>query len=148
VKWLLDTNVVSETISRRANEKVINWIGRQSPEEVGISAVTVAELIDGIAQTSDEQRRIELTHWMDAGILGRFSECTVPVSTEILLDWIGLTRNLGARGRPQAAADLLIASTCRTHHLTLATRNVRHFAFTGIAVYNPWTDETQTMDMP
>jgi predicted nucleic acid-binding protein len=148
VKWLLDTNVISETISRRVNEGVTDWIGRQSPEELGISAVTLAELIDGITLTTDEQRKAELTHWMDAGILGRFSERIVPVTTEILLDWIGLTRKLGARGRPQAAADVLIASTCRTHNLILATRNVRDFSNTGITIYNPWTDETLTMDMP
>jgi hypothetical protein len=65
-------------------------------------------LIDGITLTTDEQRKAELTHWMDAGILGRFSERIVPVTTEILLDWIGLTRKIGARGRPQAAADVLI----------------------------------------
>jgi predicted nucleic acid-binding protein len=148
VKWLLDTNVISETISRRVNERVTGWIGRQSPAEIGISAVTLAELIDGITLTSDEQRKAELTHWMDAGILVRFSERIVPVTTEILLDWIGLTRTLGAKGRPQAAADLLIASTCRTHNLILATRNVRDFSDTGITIYNPWTDETLTMDLP
>lgn len=148
MKWLLDTNVVSETIGRRVNEGVTSWISRQPAEEIGISAVTLAELIDGIALTADEQRKAELARWMDEGILGRFSERIVPVTTEILLDWIGLTRKLGARGRPQAAADLLIASTCRTHNVILATRNVRDFAFTGITVYNPWTDETLTMDTP
>jgi toxin FitB len=148
VRWLLDTNVISENVSRPATEKVANWVRDRHPEEIGISAVTLAELIDGIALTTDEPRKSELRLWMDIGILRPFSDRIVPVTTEILLDWIGLTRTLGARGRPQAAADLLIAATCRVHDLTLATRNIRDFANTDITVYNPWTDETHKMEAP
>lgn len=148
MKWLLDTNVISENVSRQANENVRRWIAAQTLEDIGLSAVTLAELIDGIERTADERRKNELTAWLDAGVISQFRDRTVPVSVEILLDWLGLTRELGARGRPQAAADLLIASTCRVHDLTLATRNTRDFANTGITVYNPWTDETQQMEAP
>jgi len=148
VKWLLDTNVISENVSRQANPNVEEWIGEQPVEETGLSAVTLAELADGIALTTDQRRKDELTLWLDAGVISRFNDRIVPVSTEVLLDWLGLTRELGARGRPQAAADMLIASTCRVHDLTLVTRNTRDFANTGITVYNPWTDETQKMEAP
>jgi predicted nucleic acid-binding protein len=148
VKWLLDTNVISENVSHQANENVRRWIAAQTLEDIGLSAVTLAELIDGIERTADERRKNELTAWLDAGVISQFRNRTVPVSVEILLDWLGLTRKLGARGRPQAAADLLIASTCRVHDLTLATRNTRDFANTGITVYNPWTDKTQQMEAP
>jgi predicted nucleic acid-binding protein len=148
VKWLLDTNVISENVSHQANENVRRWIAAQTLEDIGLSAVTLAELIDGIERTADERRKNELTAWLDAGVISQFRDRTVPVSVEILLDWLRLTRELGARGRPQAAADLLIASTCRVHDLTLATRNTRDFANTGITVYNPWTDETQKMETP
>ncbi len=43
---------------------------------------------------------------------------------------------------------MLIASTCRVHDLTLVTRNTRDFANTGITVYNPWTNETEKMELP
>ncbi len=34
--------------------------------------------------------------------------------------------------------DAVIASICRAHDATLATRNVRDFEGTGIAVIDPW----------
>ena len=119
-----------------------------SIEEIGLSAITLAELLDGIATTDDHRRKNELAAWFDAAVIGRFRDRIIPLSVEILLDWIGLTRVLGAKGRPQAAADLLIAATCRVHDLVLVTRNTRDFANTGITVYNPWTDETHEMEAP
>jgi toxin FitB len=148
VKWLLDTNVISENVSRQANPNVEEWIAEQPIGEIGLSAVTLAELADGIALTTDQRRKDELTIWLDAGVVRRFDYRIVPVSTEVLLDWLGLTRKLGARGRPQAAADMLIASTCRVHDLILVTRYARDFGNTGITVYNPWTDETQKTEPP
>jgi len=148
VKWLLDTNVISENVSRQANKSVTGWIARQPPEDVGISAVTLAELRDGIALTVDERRRSELTLWIDAGIMQLFKERIVPVTADVLLDWLGLMRKFSTKGRPQTAADLLIASTARVHGLTLVTRNTRDFANTGITVYNPWIDKMQEMESP
>ena len=81
-------------------------------------------------------------------MIRRFNDRIVPVRLRCFWIGFGLTRELGARGRPQAAADMLIASTCRVHDLTLVTRNTRDFANTGITVYNPWTDETQKMETP
>jgi len=36
------------------------------------------------------------------------------------------------------APDGLIAATALEHDLTLVTRNVKHFAGLGVAVFNPW----------
>ena len=44
------------------------------------------------------------------------------------------------------AADLLIAATARVHELVIVTRNVRHFASTGVIVYDPWSGKTHQMD--
>jgi predicted nucleic acid-binding protein len=148
VKWLLDTNVVSEHVSRRGHDGVIRWVARQPREDIAISAVTLAELQDGVAATADERRKAELTHWIDTSVLVMFEQRIEPVTTDVLIDWLALMRDLSAKGRPQAAADLLIASTARVHNLTVVTRNTRDFASTGVTVYNPWTDETQIMEAP
>jgi predicted nucleic acid-binding protein len=34
--------------------------------------------------------------------------------------------------------DLLIAATAMVHDLAVVTRNVRHFAPTGVELMNPW----------
>lgn len=35
--------------------------------------------------------------------------------------------------------DALIAATALVYDLVLVTRNVKHFAFDGLSVLNPWT---------
>lgn len=148
MKWLLDTNVISESVSRQANADVIAWISQQPPEQTAISAVTFAELRDGATFTAGAQRQAELINWIETAVALSFQERILPVTIDVLMDWLALIRKLGAKGRPQVAADMLIASTARVHDLILVTRNIRDFANTGITVYNPWNDETQKMETP
>ena len=42
-------------------------------------------------------------------------------------------------GLPIATADAMIAAIVSTHATTLATRNTKDFAHTGISLINPWT---------
>jgi predicted nucleic acid-binding protein len=146
VKWLFDTNVVSESIQPRPNPKVMRWIASETPESVAISIVTLAELRDGASNAHSEKRRNEVTTWLDTEVTRFFRNRMLPVTTEILISWIGLARRLRSQGTPREAADLLIASTAGVHKLILVTRNVRDFANTGVVVYDPWTDETHPPD--
>jgi len=147
MKWLLDTNVVSESMRPRPNINVKNWVEAREPE-LALSVVTLAELRDGASTLSDAARRDRLDRWISEIVIPRFDRRTFALTLEVLIEFIALARQLGARGRPQGAADLLIAATARTHGLDVVTRNVRGFANTGITVYNPWTDETQEMEAP
>lgn len=148
MKWLLDTNVLSETIRPDPNRKVLAWIAAHSGEELAISLITVAELRAGVAALAEISRQKSFDEWMRAYVIPNFGERTLPITLEILVDWIHLSRQLNARGRPKAAADILIASTARIHDLTVVTRNLRDFAITGVVVYDPWTGETRQMDAP
>jgi len=147
MKWLADTNVISEPMRARPDASVLNWIDTHEAE-LAISIVTLAELRDGVVTQSNAERRDRLEHWMSALVFPRFGQRTFALTLDVLTDFLALARKLGARGRPQSAPDLLIAATARTHRLIVATRNVRGFANTGITVYNPWTDETQEMEAP
>jgi predicted nucleic acid-binding protein len=146
VKWLLDTNVVSEATRDRPNRNVINWIAAEAPENLAISVVTLAELLDGAESNLNEMRRRKLTSWIEAEVSRAFRDRTLPLTPDILIEWLRLGRRLRAAGRSREAADLLIASTARVHSLALVSRNVRDFADTGIVVYDPWSGKTQVMD--
>jgi predicted nucleic acid-binding protein len=147
MKWLVDTDVVSEGMRPRPDPEVLRWIDAQEAE-LAISVVTLAELRDGASTLSDTARRNRFEYWISDIVIPRFDQRIYAVTLDILTDFMALGRLLGARGRPQSAPDLLIAATARAHDLIVATRNVRGFANTGIAVYNPWTDETQKMEAP
>ena len=148
MKWLLDTNVVSETIVPRPNRNVIDWVAQQPPTLVAISDVTLAELEAGVSYNQHPDHRDELDRWIREQVHTSFSNRILPISVDILIEWLGLIRALSARRQTRGPADLLIASTARVHNLTLVTRNTRDFANTGITVYNPWTNETHIMEVP
>jgi toxin FitB len=146
VKWLLDTNVISESVRDRPHRAVLAWIAAQPPEDTTISIVTLAELRDGALTHRDEVRRRKLTDWVDLKIAEWFRDRTLPLTAEILIDWLQLARKFKVRGNQRDAADLLIAATARIHDLVLVSRNTRDFANTGIIVYDPWNDRTHHMD--
>ena len=148
MKWLLDTNVVSEGVRKSPSHSVLKWIAAQPPVDLAISVVTIAELRDGLASARNPIRFQELSHWLSTEIPGTFKDRTLAVTSDILIDWLQLARGLRGSGKTRDPADLLIASTARIQRLAVVTRNTRDFASTGVTVYNPWTDETHIMEAP
>jgi predicted nucleic acid-binding protein len=148
VKWLLDTNVISETIKSRPSDSVIFWIARQLPDDMAVSIITLAEIQGGIRSATDSSRRDQLMRWLETNIEPKFADRALPLTSEVLIDWLRLSRALAAERIVRRAADLLLASTARVHGLTVVTRNVRHFANTGVVVYDPWSGKTHVMETP
>ncbi len=62
-----------------------------------------------------------------------YEERIIPMDVLVARRWGQLSVRLG-----HAGIDLLIAATALEHGLTVATRNVRHFTPTGVAVENPF----------
>ena len=147
MKWLLDSNVVSEPVREKPSSAVVNWLAAKAKGETAISIVTLAELRDGAASARHERKRQQLTTWIESEITQFFEDHTLPLSIDILLDWIALSRRLRRSGRTRDPADLLIAATARVHNLILVSRNTRHFAGTGLVVYDPWNDELHRMEL-
>jgi predicted nucleic acid-binding protein len=145
VKWLLDTNVLSETIRPRPDRVVISWVERQPLEDFGISIVTMAELQEGL-ESAAEERKGHLMRWLNNTVVPSFGERTLPLSEAVLIEWIRISRALAAERMTRKAADLLIAATARVHGMIVVTRDVRDFMPTGVVVYNPWTGSTHNTD--
>jgi len=145
VKWILDTNVISDSVAQRPNRKVADWIAQRSPAQIAISIVTVAELRSGAGTAPLKARRQELFRWIETEVSERWGN-TLPVTIEILVDWVRFGRKLAAERHAVRAAHSLIAATARVHDLIVVSRNVRHFMGAGVVVYNPWTDETHRIE--
>ena len=148
MKWLLDTNVISEGVRKRPDQAVVSWIATQRAQDIGISSVSVAELLNGVSAMTHGEQREQLANWIATEVLASARGRTLPVTTDILVNWLQLSRRLRVRRETRDPADLLIASTAQISEMILVTRNVRHFALTGITVYNPWTNETERMEAP
>jgi len=134
VKYLLDTNVVSETRKRRPPPQIVSVINAIPIEEAYISVLTLGEMRRGIVMkaAADRGSAAEFELWLDdvqRTLAGRI----LPVTSAIALRWGEI--NIG-RTRP--IIDTLLAATALVHDLTVVTRNERDFADLGVRLINPW----------
>ena len=129
---LLDTVVVSELRKARPNPRVIEWMRGLRESDVFLSVVTIGEIERGISKVRDAEFAQALTRWLE-DLLRFYDDRVLPVTPDIARRWGRLSADLGHEG-----ADLLVAATAASHRLTVATRNVRHFAPTGVAVFDPF----------
>ena len=62
---VLDTNVLSELMRQQPADAVLAWADRLKPQEVAITAMNEAEILQGIARLPDSQRRQQLQQGWD-----------------------------------------------------------------------------------
>ena len=141
VAWLLDTNVVSEMMRPEPAPQVAEFLDTISAQGIGLSSVTVWEILNGIGRLDDGQRRLDITE--------RYQGMLDDVFEERVFDWTAADAQACAhimeikrrRGEPldRHLPDVMIAGTAVCHDLTIVTRNEREFRNTGAKAVNPWT---------
>lgn len=137
--YLLDTNVLSESVSARPDEKVIAWLKATPLADTYISAITIGEIKRGIEKLPDTHpRKSQLNEWLENEVLRRFSGRIVPIDAALMLQWGKLIASLERQGRTLPLMDSLLAAQAIYHQLTLVTRNVKDFSDTGVALIDPW----------
>jgi len=141
MNWLFDTCVLSEGIRPMPSQKVMKWLWEIPEESIFISVLTLGELYKGIQKITDEHRAKKMTFWLEAEIIVRLGNRILPVDDDIAIAWGALCAQTERKGVSRPVADSLLAATAQVHHLTVATRNVDDFLFTGISVFNPWEEE-------
>lgn len=138
MKYLLDTNVVSEFRKPQPNAALIAWVAQVNPATAYLSVITIGELQKGIARLVDESRRTTLQTWLEEDLLVRFSNQIVTLDTDVLLVWGRLLAQLEKIGRTMPVMDSLIAATALHGGFVLVTRNTADFAASGVQMLNPW----------
>lgn len=138
MRHLLDTNVVSELISSRPEERVVRWIDNLDPNSIYLSALTVGEIRKGVEKLPDSRRRDNIHRWLSEDLLLRFEGRILSLGTDVALTWGALTGRLEKSGRTVPAIDSVIAASALHHNLILATRNENDFQYAGVDIFNPW----------
>jgi len=145
MKYLLDTNVVSEPTRPRPDAGVLRWLAQQKPSDVALSVITVLELDKGLllGERRDPRAAAKRRTWFQDKVLGHFADRILPVD----LATARATARLHVPD-PAPFADALIAGTALAHGLVVVTRNVADFARLGVPYLNPWEAATAVTSTP
>lgn len=135
--FLLDTNVVSETIKRRPNPGVTQWLDQADTAELWLCAITIGELTKGIAllRKRESERAKQLLNWR-AKLETAYLERILPFDTQAAHQWGEMRANFPS----MSLEDSIIASIAQVRGLTIVTRNTRDFAATGLPLIDPFID--------
>lgn len=117
VKVLLDTDITSYVFWHR-DERVRHRFLDYAVGDVGVSAITAAELVYGAALKASEQRAVERA--LMSLVVAPFDVAAAQVYGEVR----SALRRLGT---PIGPLDMLIAAHAIALDLPLATNNVREF---------------------
>ncbi|MCH9275421.1 type II toxin-antitoxin system VapC family toxin [Bifidobacterium amazonense] len=134
---ILDTNVISETIRQQPNPQVAAWYRSQPISDLCVTAVTLAELLNGVRRMSHGRRRTQLAATIDYALLPLIDRIFA-FDNIAAIDYADIRAAREASGRPIGVQDAMIAAIARSRGATLATRNIKDFEHTGVTLVNPW----------
>ncbi|MHB8793235.1 MAG: PIN domain-containing protein [Thermoleophilia bacterium] len=135
MSYLLDTNVISETVRRSPEKAVIAWLKGVPGDALYVSVLTLGEVRKGIEGLKDQQRREKLRVWLEHDLPEWFEDRVLAIDLPVADRW---GRLLASAGRPLPTTDSLLAATALHHELRLVTRNTGDFEFPGLEVIDPW----------
>ncbi len=133
IRYLLDTNVVSELRKRKPHGAILAWMDTLRPEQIFLSAVTIGELQAGaeLTRKTDPAKAAEIENWLLV-TEGAFS--VIPMDSACFREWARLKTGKSS----ELIEDAMIAATARVHGLEVATRNQGDFQRLSVKVFNPF----------
>ena len=140
-RYLVDTNVISTAAPTAAVKRpeIVRWMDTHS-HDLFLSAISVAEIADGIAKARREGARrkaSELSAWLQT-LLHLYGDRVLPLDGRTALVVGTLSDLARGRGHAPGLADVIIAATAQRHDLTILSRNQRHFASMDATVTDPF----------
>jgi predicted nucleic acid-binding protein len=136
VKFLLDTNIISEIRKRdRAHPNVARWVARTPVEDIGTSVLVLAEIRRGIElkRRRDPEQARSLDQWFSRMRM-RLGDRVLSIDEPVAEAWALL-----GVPNPLPLIDALLAATAKVHGLTLVTRNVADITVAGVSLLDPFS---------
>ena len=133
IRYLLDTNVISELRRVKPHGAVVAWLETLRVEQILLSALSIGELQTGVELTrrQDAAKAREIESWL-ASV--EMSFAIVPMDAACFREWSRLIA-----GKPDVLReDAMIAATARVHGFDVATRNEADFKRLGVRIINPF----------
>jgi predicted nucleic acid-binding protein len=135
---ILDSNVVSEIMRTRPDERVTRWLDRQPRASIWTTSITIFEIRFGLETMPVGKRRAAFMagfeSWLGEVVqkrIANYDETAARRAAE-------LAAERQRRGRAGELRDTMIAGIVLASQATLATRNIKHFEDISKSVINPW----------
>jgi hypothetical protein len=137
MRYLLDTNIISNITKPVPSETLLAWMAEQPDEDLYIASLTVAEIRRGILEKPAGKRRSELDSWFSGpeGPQALFAGRVLSFDERAGLVWARLMADGKAKGRPRSALDMIIAAVAEANDCVVVTDNEEDF--TAIETLNP-----------
>ena len=135
---VVDTNVLSELMRPEADRRVLGWMDGLQKSDVGVAAISVAEIlymIDSLPKGKKKHRLLDAAIKMfDEDVSGRI----YAFDQRAAVEYADIVLQRDRMGTPISMPDAQIAAICRISGAGLATRNTKDFENTGLVRVNPW----------
>jgi toxin FitB len=140
IRYLLDTNVLSEPTRKTPEPSVLRWLRSVDPAELCVSVLSLGELQKGVSLEPVKRKRAQHLTWLEDILKNTEDGNLLPVDAAVARKWGDMTAVARLEGRTLAIVDALLAATALVHDLTIVTRNTRDFAGIGVRLLNPWKE--------
>ena len=137
MRYLLDTNVVSDATKATRSKLLTAWMSARHNDELFISSLTLAEIRRGILGLPVGRKRREFEVWFEGpdGPRETYRGQILPFDERAAMVWAELIAQGEALGRPRSPLDMIIAATALANDCVIVTGNERHFW--GFNLVNP-----------
>lgn len=137
MRYLLDTNIISNFTKPAPSESLIAWMAEQADEDLFIASLTVAEIRRGVLEKPAGKRRDQLDAWFTGpqGPQALFAGRILPFDEKAGLAWAELMAEGRLSGRSRSGLDTIIAAIAAVNDCIVVTDNERDFI--GIELVNP-----------
>ena len=137
MRYLLDTNILSNVTKPKPSDALLAWMGDQADTDLFIASLTVAELRRGVLEKPAGKRRDQLESWFSGpeGPQALFAGRVLPFDEKAALIWARLMADGKAKGRPRSGLDTIIAAVAEANDCVVVTGNEKDF--TDIEIVNP-----------
>jgi predicted nucleic acid-binding protein len=132
----VDTNVVSEHLSKSPSPQVLAWLKRYDTE-LALPTITIAKVAYGIHKLPPDQRSARLERGL-AEWRRRYADRIFAFTEEAALAYGEIMGAARRTGRIMTPPDGMIAAIVRVNGGRLATRNGADFKTTGVELISPW----------
>ena len=135
MKWLLDTDVLSQPAKAAGDKSVIAWIEKEQ-SNCYTSTIVIAQLAYWVRTKNGRSRQL-LEQWLSQ-LVDALEGKIYSFNVSIAHAWADQKWLLEQAGKPMPLEDSLIAATARKHNLIIVTGNEKDFCRPGLKVFNPF----------